>query len=300
MGDTKKHICGSCGGALKIDTAKQLYVCPFCGITYDYAYFKEDDVFEKAETFASRGEYAAAIDACEFYLTKDPHSVRALEKIMLLKYEITDLEKFRMTNVLKFFKGKPKTTEYLIEQAEGEGRERLEKISGIIGKAAECHRLHNDMTAIDREIKDCQRVYDEKDKSALGMYVEEDASDPENKKMIDPHVPLKKATVVYRIILSCLLFATIAFCIFGPKYGIAYFSCIFLAAGCAVGYDAYKRISELQRKCSYVDDCRGQMQSMQKQIDMLNFKKSELQKKFDALKEEIGKVIDELAQEEVK
>jgi hypothetical protein len=296
MGDTKKHICESCGGALKIDAAKQLYVCPFCGMTFDYAYFKEDDVFEKAETFASRGEYAAAIDAYEFYLTKDPHSVRALEKIMLLKYEITDLEKIRMTNVLKFFKGKPKTTEYLIEQAEGEGRERLEKISGIIGKAAECHRLHNDMTAIDREIKDCQRVYDEKDKSALGMYVEEDASDPENKKMIDPHIPLKKYSVVYNIIMACLAFALLAFCFLGPMYVCG----LILAIGFGIGCDAHARLSVLKKKAADVDSCRDQMQSMQKQIGILYLKKNKLQKQFDEIREGINALLDELAKEEVK
>lgn len=296
MGDTKKHICESCGGALKIDAAKQLYVCPFCGMTFDYAYFKEDDVFEKAETFASRGEYAAAIDAYEFYLTKDPHSVRALEKLMLLKYEIIDLDKFRMTNVLKLFKGKPKTTEYLIEQAEGEGRVRLEKVSSVIGKASECHRLHMDMASIDREIDDCQRVYDDKEKSALGLYVEEDSSDPENRKMIDPHIPLKKLKTVYGIILSCLAFVFLAFCFLGPIY----ICCIVAAIGLGVICDAHARIPVLKKKAADVDSCRDQMQSMQKQIGILYLKKNKLQKQFDEIREGINAVLDELAKEEVK
>ena len=294
MGDTKKHICESCGGALQIDAEKQLYVCPFCGITYDYAYFKEDDVFEKAETFASRGEYAAAIDACEFYLTKDPHNVRALEKIMLLKYEIMDLDKFRMRNVLKFFKGKPQTTEYLIEQAEGEGRKRLEKVSAVIGKARECHNLHLDIATIDREIDDCKRVYDEKEKSAHGMYVEEDANDPENRKMIDPHIPLKKLTVIYRIILSCIAFVFLAFCFLGPIY----ICCIIVAIGLGVICDAHARIPVLKKKCAHVDNCREQMKSMQNQIGILKVKKESLQKQFDEKRGEINALLDELEKEE--
>ena len=63
MSNIKKHQCPSCGGSLIIDNDKQLYHCTFCGSTYDYEYFREEQMHEMGETFLSRGEFMAAIDA---------------------------------------------------------------------------------------------------------------------------------------------------------------------------------------------------------------------------------------------
>ena len=49
MAIIKGHICKSCGGPLDIDIDRQLYICPFCGVTYDYDYFREDNVMAIAE-----------------------------------------------------------------------------------------------------------------------------------------------------------------------------------------------------------------------------------------------------------
>jgi hypothetical protein len=151
-----------------------------------------------------------------------------------------------------------------------------------------------DMAAVDREITDCQRVYDEKDRSAYGMFVEEDANDPDNRKMIDPHIPLKKLKTVYGIILSCIAFALVAFWFLGPIYVF----CFIVLIGLGVICDAHARIPILKKKCAHVDSCRDQMKSMQKQIEIQKLKKDTLQKKFNEIKEEINAVLDELAKEE--
>ena len=68
MGNIKKHQCPSCGGNLIVDSDKQMYHCTFCGSTYDYEYFREDQIQQMFGTFLSRGEFMAAADACKFML----------------------------------------------------------------------------------------------------------------------------------------------------------------------------------------------------------------------------------------
>ena len=38
------HVCPSCGGVLSVDLKRQMYECPFCGVTFDYDYFREEAV----------------------------------------------------------------------------------------------------------------------------------------------------------------------------------------------------------------------------------------------------------------
>ena len=48
--NVKKHTCPTCGGQLRVDLSRQMYECPFCGVTFDYAYFNEDDVIDREMT----------------------------------------------------------------------------------------------------------------------------------------------------------------------------------------------------------------------------------------------------------
>ena len=48
MAIIKSHVCNMCGGLLDIDLDRQMYICPFCGVTFDYEYFREDNVLEIA------------------------------------------------------------------------------------------------------------------------------------------------------------------------------------------------------------------------------------------------------------
>jgi hypothetical protein len=83
MAVIKSHLCKSCGGLLDIDLDRQLYICPFCGISYDYEYFREDNVLDIANRALNRGEFGSAKEAYEFALKKDPHNFEALRGILL-------------------------------------------------------------------------------------------------------------------------------------------------------------------------------------------------------------------------
>lgn len=92
IGTIRKHQCPSCGGGLIIDNDKQMYHCTFCGSTYDYEYFKEDRMHEAGETYISRSEFMAAIDAYKFTLKKDPHDFLALRGLMLAAANLSNMK----------------------------------------------------------------------------------------------------------------------------------------------------------------------------------------------------------------
>ena len=88
----KSNLCPTCGGPLDIDLDKQMYVCPFCGVTFDYEYFREDNIKDVASKAVSRSEYGSAKDAYDFMLTKDPHDFEALRGLFLCKIKWTDMK----------------------------------------------------------------------------------------------------------------------------------------------------------------------------------------------------------------
>lgn len=79
----KSHLCNSCGGLLNIDIDRQLYICPFCGVTYDYEYFREDNVVDIATRALNRSEFGSAKEAYDFIIKKDPHDFEALRGLFL-------------------------------------------------------------------------------------------------------------------------------------------------------------------------------------------------------------------------
>ncbi|MBO7452502.1 MAG: hypothetical protein J6U54_19410 [Clostridiales bacterium] len=79
----KEHTCPTCGGQLRVNTAKQMYECPFCGVTFDYEYFREEDVLQKAGRALAMGEYHSAGEAYDFMLDKEPNNFVALRGLIL-------------------------------------------------------------------------------------------------------------------------------------------------------------------------------------------------------------------------
>ena len=123
MSSLLKLHCPSCGGYLSIDNDKQMYHCTFCGSTYDYEYFREDRMHELGETYLSRGEFKAAIEAYEFILEKDPHDFLALRGLMLASARLTDMNKLEQLNDKKGFLYDSKLAGKAIESASEEDKE---------------------------------------------------------------------------------------------------------------------------------------------------------------------------------
>ena len=92
MNELKEHICPSCGGVLHVDIKRQMYECPFCGVTFDYDYFREDNVLDLAEDAVRKGENHSARKAYEFMLTKEPDNFEALRGISLISLDMSQTD----------------------------------------------------------------------------------------------------------------------------------------------------------------------------------------------------------------
>ena len=83
----KGHICPSCAGALSIDIDKQMYICPFCGVTFDYEYFNEDSVLDLGSEALVNEEFNSASKAYAYALEKDPHDFEALKGTLCTQFK---------------------------------------------------------------------------------------------------------------------------------------------------------------------------------------------------------------------
>lgn len=103
--DEVTHLCSSCGGGLVIDDVAKIYKCPYCGVTYDYDFWGDDDAFSRGMTALRRGEFGTARDAFDIVLAKDPKHFLALRGRLLAKAgfkSITDMENFKLLASRKY------------------------------------------------------------------------------------------------------------------------------------------------------------------------------------------------------
>ena len=127
----KPHRCNSCGGMLDIDIDRQLYICPFCGITYDYEYFREDNVLDLATRALNRCEFGSAKEAFEFALKKDPHSTKALRGIILCNNQWKNMAPLVYVEKVYLKKDDPSLLK-AIENCEPENKEYFENIKNAL------------------------------------------------------------------------------------------------------------------------------------------------------------------------
>ena len=86
-----RHLCTSCGGGLVLDDGAKLYKCPYCGVTYDFDFWGDEDVFSKCMQALRRGEFGTAIEAFDLVLAKDPQHFLALRGRLLAKAQLKSI-----------------------------------------------------------------------------------------------------------------------------------------------------------------------------------------------------------------
>ncbi len=131
MSSIKKHQCPSCGGTLSVDNERQMYRCTFCGSTYDYEYFREEQMHDLGETYLSRGEFMAAADAYRFILKKDPHDFMALRGLMLAATRLKSIDELERDNESTKFTYNDKLANEAIENASDEDKEYFNEFARI-------------------------------------------------------------------------------------------------------------------------------------------------------------------------
>ena len=127
----RKHQCPSCGSNLTVDTDKQMYRCSFCGSTYDYEYFREEQMHELAATYLARKENRAAIDAYHFILNKDPHDFLALRGLMLAAGDLRDIDNLAKEDIRDDFRYDTRLVAEAREKAGTDDKEYFEEFTDI-------------------------------------------------------------------------------------------------------------------------------------------------------------------------
>ena len=151
MSSIKKHQCPSCGGNLTVDNDKQMYYCTFCGSTFDYEYFREEQMHEMGETYLSRGEFMAAADAYRFMLKKDPHDFTALRGLMLASAHLTDMDKLTREDKIKGFAYNTNLINEAIECASEEDKEYFKEFGRIFSDKKKLYDLNHEINSLQED-----------------------------------------------------------------------------------------------------------------------------------------------------
>ena len=149
MAVLKSNLCPTCGGLLDIDLDKQMYICTFCGVSFDYEYFREDNVKEVASKALFRNEFGAAKDAYDFMLTKDPHDFEALRGLFLCENKWTDMKQMYKDSEVHVSSNEP-TLLNAIDKCRPEHKPYFEKVCEALN---ELHH-YRDLTAEANNIND--------------------------------------------------------------------------------------------------------------------------------------------------
>ena len=131
MNNIKKRQCPSCGGNLIDDSEKQIYRCVSCGSSYDYDYFREEQLHEMGNTYLSRGEVEAAVDAYRLILKKAPHDFLALRGLMLAAAYLRDMDGLARMGEAKHFSYDSKLSGEVLDAALEEDKEYFSKFCKI-------------------------------------------------------------------------------------------------------------------------------------------------------------------------
>ena len=151
MGQIKKRQCPSCGGNLIDDGEKQIYRCASCGSSYDYDYFREEQLHAMGETYLSRGEVNAAVDAYRLILKKAPHDFFALRGLMLAAAYLKDMDGFARIGEAKHFSYDSKLVGEVLDAASEEDKEYFTEFAKVYSDKKRLIDLNREIGSLRRE-----------------------------------------------------------------------------------------------------------------------------------------------------
>ena len=128
----KSHTCPTCGGQLKVDLKDQMYECPFCGVAFDYEYFREDTVLELADKARGKEEWTSADKAYDFMLAKEPHNFHALRGKILVAARMKASFRFYVSNLPPDIGALKETARRALEATDEADKEYFEKTNEYV------------------------------------------------------------------------------------------------------------------------------------------------------------------------
>lgn len=204
----KKHTCPTCAGQLLVNTVLQIYECPFCGVTYDYEYFREDDVLERAERSLKAGEYNSAAEAYDFMLAKEPHNFVALRGKVMISANAKSMQEFRDPNRLRTlnFSKIDNEIDQAIVASESKGRDYFSKLKELVAAGKEYKEVIMDITRSRNQRKLQVKKIQQFSRAQTNSYV--DLGDKETEVAVHPKDMMVAAIVIY--IVWCILVGIMA------------------------------------------------------------------------------------------
>lgn len=156
----KSTLCPTCGGLLDIDVDKQMYICRFCGVSFDYEYFREDNVKDVASKAIDRSEFGSAKDAYDFMLTKDPHDFEALRGLFLCENKWKTMHPMLKESVVHITADDPALLNAL-ENCLPEHKSYFEKVRESLNELKHYRDLLDEAREIDEKKTTAEKVYDQ-------------------------------------------------------------------------------------------------------------------------------------------
>ena len=204
----KKHTCPTCAGQLRINTELQIYECPFCGVTYDYEYFREDDVLERAERSMKAGEYNSAAEAYDFMLAKEPHNFIALRGKVMIAANAKSMQEFRDPNRLRTlnFSKMDQEIDKAIFASESKGRDYFSKLKELVDAGKEYKDVIMSITKSRNQRKLEVKKIQQFKRAQTYSYV--DVGDKKTEVSVHPKDMMVAAIVIY--IVWCILVGIMA------------------------------------------------------------------------------------------
>ena len=204
----KKHTCPTCAGQLRINTELQIYECPFCGVTYDYEYFREDDVLERAERSMKAGEYNSAAEAYDFMLAKEPHNFIALRGKVMIAANAKSMQEFRDPNRLRTlnFSKMDQEIDKAIFASESKGRDYFSKLKELVDAGKKYKDVITSITKSRNQRKLEVKKIQQFKRAQTYSYV--DVGDKKTEVSVHPKDMMVAAIVIY--IVWCILVGIMA------------------------------------------------------------------------------------------
>lgn len=179
----KKHQCPSCGGNLIVNSEMQMYSCSFCGSTYDYEYFREEEMYDLAGRYLSRGEYQAAADAYRFILDKDPHDFTARRGLMLSAGRIKNMDELLTEETKSNFSYDKEIVEEATEGASEDHKKYFEDLTVIFKNTQDLAEHTREMNDLCKEQEKIEGKIAAKEASAKEYYSKNGVS-PEAERIL--------------------------------------------------------------------------------------------------------------------
>ena len=214
MSKIRNRQCPSCGGNLSVDNDRQMYRCTSCGSTYDYEYFIEEKMHEMGETYLSRGEFMAAVDAFRLILEKAPHDFKALRGLMLAAARLKDIDELVSEDISnENFSYDSKLVSEATEGALEEDKEYFTELGKIYSDKKKLSDYLKEIESLAKEKRKISDDISKNDQLREECYIKNARSGTKTSP--------KTAFVTGWIFIGFLAFSTIYLIVFLINYGIS-------------------------------------------------------------------------------